>query len=51
MVYLMVANGRVGAAILPFSTIDVILALLFALSYWRTSGAQLAPNPMGGRPT
>jgi hypothetical protein len=35
--YAMVAQGRVRAAVAPFATIDVLLGLLFAVSYWQTS--------------
>jgi hypothetical protein len=47
--YAMVGSGRVGGAILPFATIDVVLGLLFALSYWRTSAAQSSPAPATAR--
>jgi hypothetical protein len=40
--FVMVGNGRVGGAILPFALIDVVLGLLFAISFWRTSDAQVA---------
>jgi hypothetical protein len=48
--FAMVATGRVGAAILPFATIDVVLGLLFAVSFWRTNGVQRSPGATARRP-
>jgi hypothetical protein len=47
--FAMVASGRVGAAILPFAAIDIVLGLLFAVSFWRTSGLQLSTSTTASR--
>ena len=41
-VILLYRDGRVASAILPFAAIDLVLAVLFFLSYRRTSSAPAA---------
>jgi hypothetical protein len=41
-VILLYRDGRVASAILPFAAIDLVLGLLFFLSYRRTSSAPAA---------